>query len=279
MSKVLRKVPSGIRIAAMCLLALTALFPFFWMVSTSLKPESAVFQFPPQLIPREPTLDSYRAVFQAQYLSMTRALLNSLFIAVLSTAGALFTASLAAFSFAKIDFRGKQWLFMVLLSTMMIPGQITLIPMFLTFKTLGWIDTYLPLIIPGVLVYPYGVFLLRQFYASIPDAYVDSGRIDGAGLPRIWAQIVMPLALPAMASLTLFKFMGSWNAFLGPMIYLNSSSKFTVPLVIRSFKTDYNVQWNLLLAASCVAVVPIMVLYLFTQRFFVDGIMIGGIKG
>ncbi len=279
MHKIAKQIPGYLRILFMCALAVTALFPFFWMVSTSLKPESEVFVFPPQLIPKAITFENYRSVFEAQFLSMTRALGNSLFIAVTSTAGALLTASLAAFSFAKINFRGKGWLFMVMLSTMMIPGQITLIPMFLTFKTLGWIDSYKPLIVPGILVYPYGVFLLRQFYASIPDAYVDSGRIDGASLPRIWAKIVMPLALPAMASLTLFKFMGSWNAFLGPMIYLNTSTKFTVPLVIRSFKTDYNVQWGLLLAASCTAVVPIMVLYLFTQRFFVDGIMIGGIKG
>lgn len=268
-----------LRITLIVLLSLTMLLPFFWMVIASFKPLYLVFDFPPDLHPSTFTTDAYSSAFGMSYLSLPRSIFNSLFIAVTTTVGSLITASLAAYAFAKIRFKGRDTLFLILLTTMMIPGQVTLIPMFIIFKNLGWINTFKPLIIPAVLVYPYGVFLLRQFYMTIPDSLIESAKIDGAAPPYIWAKLMVHLTIPAIASLALFKFMGSWNAFMGPMVYLNSSERFTIPLVISSFKSDYGTEWNLMMAVSCVSVIPVLVLYAFTQRYFVEGIMIGAVKG
>lgn len=262
---------------ALCLGAVTTLFPFVWMISTSLKDGFSIFEYPPRLIPDPIMWSNYVDVFEKQ--NMLGGLLNSLKIAVLNTAGSLLTASMAAYAFAKVDFKFKNVLFLVLLATMMIPGQVTLIPMFIIFKNLGWIDTHLPLTVPAILANAYGVFLLKQFMTSIPDAYADSGRIDGCSQFRIYWNIILPLSVPSLVTLGLFTFMGNWNNFLGPLIYLNSSEKFTIPLIIMSFKNLYYSDWSLLMAASCVALVPIICLYLFAQRYFIAGIMIGGIKG
>lgn len=256
---------------------LTMLFPFVWMVSTSLKENTSVFDFPPKLIPDVVRWQNYADVFEKQ--NMLNGLINSTFIAVTNTVGSLFFASLAAFAFAKLKFRGSGPLFMVLIATMMIPGQVTLIPMFILFKNIGWIDTYAPLMVPGILCNAYGVFMLKQFFGSIPDAYADSAHIDGCSRFRTYWNIMLPLCLPALVTLALFSFMGNWNNFLTPLIYLNTQSKFTIPLIVMSFKNMYYADWSLLMAASCVALVPVIALYAFTQRYFIAGIMIGGIKG
>ena len=257
--------------------ALTTLFPFIWMISTSLKDGTAVFEFPPKLIPDVFVWQNYKDVFIKH--NMAAGLYNSTLIAVTNTVGSLFFTSLAAYAFAKLQFRGSKFLFMVLIATMMIPGQVTLIPMFIIFKHLGWIDTYLPLTVPSILCNAYGVFMLRQFFTSIPDAFADSAHIDGCSRFRIYWNIVLPLSVPALVTLALFNFMGNWNSFLTPLIYLNTQSKYTIPLIVMSYKNMYYANWSLLMAASCVALVPVIVLYLFTQRYFISGIMIGGIKG
>ncbi|MBE5774456.1 MAG: carbohydrate ABC transporter permease [Clostridiales bacterium] len=273
------KIGTLVRALVMAACSVIFLFPFLWMVFTSFKTESEMFTNSMRLLPINWTLTNYREVLADGYLSFWGTFWNSVFLAVVNTVGSLFTASLAAFGFAKMRFRGKNILFMFLLATMMIPGQVTLIPMFVIFKNLGMYDTFWPLTLPGIFLYPYGVFLLRQYFLSIPDAYMEAGKLDGAGWLRIYGIIIMPMAVPALVSLMIFKFMGSWNSFMGPMIYLTDAKKYTLPLYVRSLKQDYGVRWTLLMAAATLSVIPTMILYLCGQRFFVEGITVGGIKG
>ncbi|WP_138493090.1 carbohydrate ABC transporter permease [Paenibacillus pinistramenti] len=257
--------------------ALTTIFPFYWMITTSIKPSDAIFQVPPQLVPKSFTLEYFPKVFEL--MPMARAYLNSTKIAVLVTVGTLLTSSIAAYAFAKIKFKGSGALFAVFLATLMIPGQVTLIPLYILFSKFNWIDTHLPLIVPAIMINAYGVFMIKQFMGGIPNAYLESAKIDGASHPRIYWQIVMPLCKPAVITLGLFTFIGNWNNFFGPLIFLNSENKFTVPLIISSFKGVYTVDWGLLMAASTVAIVPIIILYLLTQKYYVQGIAMSGIKG
>jgi multiple sugar transport system permease protein len=262
---------------ALIVFGITMIFPFVWMFSTSFKASSSAFDYPPKLIPNPLEWGNYPEVFIKQ--PMLNALLNSIKIAVINTFGTLLSSSMAAYAFAKIRFRLKNQLFIVLLATMMIPGQVTLIPMFVWFKNLGWIDTHYPLIVPAVLCNAYGVFMLRQFFMTIPDSLAESARIDGATQPVIYFRIMLPLSFPALTTLGLFSFMGNWNSFLTPLIYLNTRLKFTVPLIIRSFQNMYYSNWTLLMAASCISILPIVLMYIFAQRYFIAGVVMSGLKG
>ncbi len=253
------------------------LFPLVWDGVHLPQGQRRPVRLPARLIPDAFVWSNYRDVFVKQ--NMLEGLANSLNIAAINTAGTLFFASLAAYAFAKLRFPFKRSLFLILIATMMIPGQVTLIPMFIIFRQIGWIDTHLPLIVPSILCNAYGVFMIRQFFSSVPDSFAESAFIDGCGQFRIYLSIMLPMALPALVALGLFNFMGSWNSFLPPLIYLNSSRLFTLPLVIMSFKSRYFANWSLLTAAACVGLFPVIVLYLAAQRYFIDGIMIGGIKG
>ncbi|MDR0878619.1 MAG: carbohydrate ABC transporter permease [Treponema sp.] len=258
--------------------AIAMIFPFAWMVSTSLKGRTNLFVYPPQLIPNWPwNWDNYKQVFVR--LPMAMGFFNSAKIAVINTFGTLFSASMAAFGFAKLRFRFKNQLFLILLATMMIPGQVTLIPMFVWFKNFGWIDTHLPLIVPAILCNAYGVFLLRQFFITIPDSYAESAKIDGASYPTIFFRIMLPLCIPAMTTLGVFSFMNNWNNFLTPLIYLNSRLKFTIPLFLMAFQNGYTRNWNLLMAAATVSILPIVIIYIFAQRYFIEGVVLSGVKG
>ena len=259
---------------AVCLISI---FPFVWMFSSSLKDSELIFGFPPQLIPNPVSWQNYPEAWKAT--DMGRAMINSLFIAVVATGGSCLVSSLVAYGFAKIDFRFKSTLFMVVLSTMMIPSQVTLIPLFIIFKNLGWINTYNPLIVPSLFGTATNVFMMRQYMLKIPDDFRDSGFIDGCGHFRIWFRIILPMCVPTLVSLGVLTFMGHWNNYLGPMIYISTRAKMTVPLVLRIFKGNYSTQWNLLMAASCIALAPVVILYIFSQKFIISGIMMGGIKG
>lgn len=261
----------------MLLAAAGFIAPFYWMLITSLQPAEDIFKVPPDLLPWPPNLENYPQVFEL--MPMARALFNSAKIAVVSTLGTLVTCSLAAYAFAKIRFGMKQTIFAGFLSTIMIPGQVTLIPLYILFSRIGWIDTHWPLIVPQVLLNAYGVFLLRGFMEGIPNAYIESAKIDGASHLEIWWRIMLPLCKPALVTLGVFTFVGNWNNFLGPLIFLSTDTKFTVPLIISSFRTTYFVEWGLLMAAACVAVVPVILLYLVFQRFFTEGITLTGLKG
>jgi multiple sugar transport system permease protein len=263
--------------AILIVCGLTMIFPFAWMFSTSLKESSAAFEYPPKLLPNPVVWSNYPEVFSRQ--PMLNALLNSIKIAVINTLGTLLSSSMAAYAFAKIRFHFKNQLFLILLATMMIPGQVTLIPMFVWFKNLGWIDTHYPLIVPAILCNAYGVFLLRQFFITIPDSFAESARIDGASQPVIFIRIMLPLCIPALTTLGLFSFMGNWNNFLTPLIYLNTRAKFTIPLIIRSFQNMYYSNWTLLMAASCISILPIIIMYIFAQRYFIEGVVMSGLKG
>lgn len=254
-----------------------AVFPFYWMVTTAMKPREDVFAYPPLLFPRSFDFGSFPKVFEL--MPMAHAYWNSVVVAVLTTAGTLFTSSIAAYAFAKIPFKGSGVLFGVFLSTMMIPFTIILIPLYLVFSKIGWIDTLNALIVPAVLINAYGVFLIKQFMSGIPTAYVESAKIDGASHFGIFIRIMAPLCKPALVTLGLFTFIGKWNEFPGPLIFLNSENKFTIPLIISSFQGVYTVEWGLLMSAATVAVIPIILLYLMTQRYYIEGITLSGVKG
>lgn len=256
---------------------IATIVPFYWMLNTSLQTPENVFRWPPLVFPDPARFENYQDVFSL--MPMLNALWNSVKISTLATLGTLLTCSLAAYSFAKIKFPGKQAVFLGFLGTIMIPGQVTLIPLYIVFSRLGWIDTHLPLMVPFMLLNAYGVFLLRQFMMGIPDAYVEAAKLDGANHLQIYWYLILPLCKPALITLGLFSFIGNWNNFLGPLIFLNTDDKFTVPLIINSFRTVYSVDWELLMAASVVSIIPCLILYLIGQRYFVQGVTLSGLRG
>jgi multiple sugar transport system permease protein len=264
--------------AVLCLGALVMLLPFLWLVSTSLKEQAQIFRYPPEWIPSPLRWQNYPESLTA--LPFARYTLNTLIITFFTMVGVLLTSSLAAYGFARLRFPGRDAIFMVLLSALMLPYAVIMIPQYIMFKYLGWIDSYLPLIVPqwfggGI----FNVFLLRQFFRTIPADLTDAARIDGAGELRIYGQVVLPLAGPALAVVAIFTFINTWNDFLGPLIYLSSQDKYTIALGLATFKGLYATQWNYLMAASTVMVVPIIVLFFLTQRYFVQGIVMTGSKG
>jgi multiple sugar transport system permease protein len=257
------------------LVVFALIIPFYWMVATSFKMDEDIFKSPPDIIPNPLNLENYPQVFEP----MKGALLNSLKIALSVTLGTLFTCSLAAYAFAKIKFKFRNIMFGLFLATIMIPGQITLIPLYIVFSKIGWIDTPLPLIVPGIMLNGYGIFLLKQFMESIPDEYIEVAKLDGANHFQTYWRVMLPFCTPALVTLGLFTFLNSWNNFIGALIFLNSDTQFTVPLVISSFRTVHYQQFGLIMAAACVAVVPILILYLLAQKFFIEGINLAGLKG
>lgn len=259
------------------IVGIVTIFPFYWMTITGLKPNDAVIEFPPILYPTAFEWDNFTQVFKL--LPMGLAYLNSIEVALFMTLGTLFTSSLAAFAFSKMRFPFQGPLFAILLMTMMVPGQVTMIPMYLVFAKLGWVDTHLPLWVPAVFLNAYGVFMIRQFIYAIPGDYIESAKIDGCGYFRIYWNIMLPLIKPILVTLGLFTFVGSWNNYFGALIYLNTETKFTVPLIIAAFRSVYTVQWGLLMAASTVSVFPIVIMYLFSQRYFLQSIALSGVKG
>jgi multiple sugar transport system permease protein len=258
--------------------AVAMLAPFFWMATTSLKAHRYVFAYPPQIIPNPIVFQNYTDALTE--LPVALAYFNSLKIAVLVTGGTLLTCSLAGYAFAKLRFRGRDALFLTILATMMIPGQITLLPAFVFYQKIGWLNTHYPLIVPGVLTNPFGVFLMRQFLRTVPTELEDAARVDGANPLRIYWSLMLPLIKPALATLGIFTFMGSWNDFLAPLIFLSSPSMMTVPVLLASFRGVYGTtEWGPLMAASCMAVAPVLAVYAFAQRYFVEGITLTGLKG
>lgn len=258
-------------------LCVTCFFPFIWMISSSLKSNELIFSYPPQLIPDPVSFTNYPLAWKET--QMGAAMLNSLLIAVIATVGNCGVSSLVAYGFAKVEFPGRSALFLFVISTMMIPYQVILIPLFIIFKQFGWINTYYPLIVPSLFGTASNVFLMRQYIRGIPDAYSESAFIDGCGHLRIWLQIILPMSVPMLVSLGVLTFMRHWNDYLGPMLYISSREKMTVPLVLRIFQSSYTTQWHLLMAAACIALMPVITLYIAAQRYIISGIMLGGIKG
>jgi multiple sugar transport system permease protein len=257
------------------LLSFLVFFPLLWMVLSSFKGVEEIWRNPPTVIPEKFTLSGYNELFKK--MQFGRFFFNSLFVSITSTAMALFTSSLAGYVFAKLRFKGRDIIFGFILSSMMIPGQITLIPNFKTIHFLGIYDTYLALILPqGITVF--GIFLIRQAMLSFPNEYIEAARIDGMGEFRIFSAIVFPLNLPAVSALAIFTFRGSWDSLLWPLIMTSSDSLRTLPVAISGLTKVHSPLMELILPASTLAVVPVLVVFFIFQKQFVQGITMSGLK-
>lgn len=279
----IQKKSTGVRIlhGLLYLIALLsvvlALLPLWWMISTSFKTMDGAFTWPPTFFPEPFTWEAYDAVIQGS--NMPQYLMNS---AVYSVAGAFFSilfAALSGYAFAKFQFKGKKPLFALVLATMMIPSQVTLIPVFLILKTFGWYNTYLALIVPG-LGNAFGIFLIRQFAAGVPDDILESARIDGAGEVRLFAQIFIPLCIPIIGTEVVLEFMGRWNDLFWPLIVTNGDKLRTVQIAMKTIAVSgYITFWNQLCAAMFLSFIPVFLIYIFFQRYFTQGIALTGVKG
>ncbi|WP_417898673.1 carbohydrate ABC transporter permease [Bacillus haimaensis] len=253
------------------------LMPLVWMLSTSLKGNVGLFDLPPKWIPEEIQWSNYKeAVNSFPFLRYT---FNTTVITTLSVVGGVLSSSFIAYSFAKLRWPGRNIWFIILITTMMLPPQVTMIPLFVFFKELGWINTYLPLTVPYFFGSAFYIFLMRQFYMTIPRELSEAAKIDGCSEFRIWWNIYVPLSKPAMATLAIFIFMFAWNDFLGPLIYLNDPNDFTLALGLRGFQQQFGTRWNVMMAASIIVMLPTLLLFFFFQKYFIKGVAMTGVKG
>lgn len=252
------------------------MIPFLWMVSTSLKPLDQVFTFPPEWIPKPVQWSNY--IDAMNYIPFFTYLKNTIIITLFSTLGAVISCPIVAYSFAKLKWPGRNILFMITIGVMMIPGQVTMIPLFLLFEKLGLVGTPYPLIIPAFFGIPFYIFLLRQFFMGLPDSLREAAKIDGAGEFRIYWQIMLPLAKPAVLAVGLFQFMASWTDFIGPLLYLTDSVQYTLSLGLQQFQSQKGSEWGLMMAVSTMMTLPVIILFFFLQKTFIKGITFSGIK-
>ncbi|TDL65134.1 carbohydrate ABC transporter permease [Rhodococcus qingshengii] len=252
------------------------MIPFIWMVSTSLKPLTQVFTFPPEWIPKPVKWSNY--IDAMNYIPFFTYLKNTIIITVFSTVGAVISCPIVAYSFAKLKWPGKNFLFIITIGVMMIPGQVTMIPLFLLFEKLGMVGTPYPLILPAFFGIPFYIFLLRQFFMGLPDSLREAAKIDGAGEFRIYWQIMLPLAKPAVLAVGLFQFMASWTDFIGPLLYLTDSVQYTLSLGLQQFQSQKGSEWGLMMAVSTMMTIPVVILFFFLQKTFIKGITFSGIK-
>lgn len=256
--------------------AILMVVPFLWMASTAFKSGGSAFDYPPTWIPKPFTLDNFKDVWTI--VPFGRYFFNSLFVAVAVTVGEVLTSALAAYAFARLRFPGRDAMFLLYLATLMIPGQVTIIPNFILMRYLGWINTYQGLIIPTAFT-AFGTFLLRQYFLSIPRELEEAARVDGASYFEVWWRIIMPLASPAIATLGVFSFMGAWNSFLWPFIMVSRSDMRTLTVALRSLQTEYGTEWGMMMAGSLLAMLPMLIIFLSAQRYFVRGIATTGFGG
>jgi multiple sugar transport system permease protein len=251
--------------------------PFIWMILSALKDLSQIFIIPPKWIPDPWVWTNFKQSLTA--LPFGRAYFNSFYINIIVVTSQLITCSMAAYAFAKIRFPFREPLFILFLATMMVPGQVTIIPLYLMMKNIGWLDTHLSIIVPSSLFNAFGVFLLRQFFRSIPKEMEEAAIVDGANRWTIYTRIMLPLIKPALAALGIFTFLGMWNNFFYPLIFLNSTEKFTVPLLLNLFRGLYVTDWTLMMAGSAIAIIPVLIVYIIGQRYIIEGVTLSGIKG
>jgi multiple sugar transport system permease protein len=258
--------------------AVALALPLVWLVSTSLKTGAQTFLMPPKWIPEPIVWQNYPDAFQA--VPFHRYFWNTLQIVIFSTLGTLLTSSMAAFAFARLRFPGRGPLFILVLSTLMLPNIVTLIPTFIVFRTLKWINTLKPLIVPFWLGgSPFFIFLIRQFFMTIPYELDEAARIDGASNFRIYWNILLPLSKPVLATVAIFSFIHHWNDFFLPLVYLQDPSKWTMAIGLQGFKDLYSTSWNLMMAASTAMILPLLILFFMAQRYFVSGIHLTGLAG
>ena len=270
-----RQVAQVVRTVLILAGALVMLFPFAWMVATSLTNESQLFGTP-RLIPDPVDTTAYRRV--ADTFPLWRWMANSIGVSVVSTTLQVITSAMAAYAFARFEFRGKHLLFGVYLATLMIPLQVLIVPLFIEVSKLGLQDSYAALLLP-LIASPFGVFLLRQFFLGLPPEIEEAARIDGAGHWQVFTRIVLPMSKPAIATLVVFAFMAAWNSFLWPLVVINSEQLMTLPLGLSQLHGRFATEWNLVMAGSTISVIPIVALYLFTQRYVIQGVALSGLKG
>ena len=250
--------------------------PFFWLASTSFKPERAMFRMPPQWVPSPATLEHYTKAFTEFHA--VRYTANTMIILVGCTIGTVLSCSMAAYAFSRLRWPDRGLLFGLLLATMMIPGQVTLIPLYIFFSKLHWVDTFLPLIVPSFFGNAFFIFLLRQFFLTIPEDLLEAARLDGASEWRVFWQIVLPLSKPALLTVVIFTALRAWNDFFGPLIYLSSEHNRTLALGLAHLRGTQGTEWGLLMAASMLMVIPALALFFVAQRFFIQGITLTGMK-
>jgi ABC-type glycerol-3-phosphate transport system permease component len=258
--------------------AFIMVLPFAWLVSSSLKLERMIFIFPPQWIPNPVRWQNY--VDALTYKPFNIYIMNTLIIVLLNEIAILGSASLCAYGFARIRFPGRDFWFVIVLSTMMVPYFVLMVPQFIIFSRLGWVDTFLPLTVPfffggGA----FNIFLLRQFFRTLPEELADAARIDGCTEFGIYWRIMLPLAKPALAAVAIFTFLFAWNDFIGPLLYLTSPDNFTVAIGLATFRSVLRTRWDLLMAASTAMILPVVLLFFFAQRYFIQGIVLSGLKG
>jgi multiple sugar transport system permease protein len=252
--------------------------PFLWMLSTSLKSQEYILQATPQLIPDPMTLDSYTQL--ADRIDLTRTFSNSLVVAIVGTVGQVVIASMAAYAFSRIEWRGRDALFVLYLATMMIPSVVLVIPQFILVRSLGWVNSYAALIVPG-LFSAFGTFLLRQAFKTLPKDFEEAALVDGANQLRIFWQIDLPLIRPALATFAVFSFMGLWNSYLWPLFVARREEVMTLPVALAVLQAGPRAltEWNMVMAGAVITVLPILLVYLLAQRWFVRGVVASGIKG
>ena len=262
--------------AALIVGALLSIFPILWMISASFMPTGMANTFPPRLIPDHPTLQHYRDVFTR--LNMGRDLLNSGIIATVVTVLSLVVNSMAGYAFAKLRFRGRDPLFRAMSTGLVIPVQVAMLPLFLLLKSLGLINSYWGVIVPGMASI-FGIFLIRQYAISIPDDLLDAARIDGASEGRIYRSIVLPTITPILATLAIWTFLSTWNDFMWPLIVLSDERRYTLPVALASLVGEHVQDTELMMAGSVLTVLPVVIVFLFLQRYYIQGVMAGSVKG
>ncbi|OUZ31926.1 ABC transporter permease [Enterococcus faecium] len=262
----------------MTVIGIILIIPLLWMVFTSLKPMEEIVRYPPTFFPEKIVWENYLDTIAA--FPFWRYARNTLFITVLVVIGNVLSNSFIAYGFAKLDFPGKKLMFALVLSTMMIPGFVTMIPKYVLFSKIGWVGTYLPLIVPSFFGNAFNIFLMRQFYLSINNELIEAAEIDGANHLYIWSHLMLPLTKPALITIAINSFNAAWNDFLGPLLYIQDQEKYTLQIGLQVFQNQATTQWNYLMAGATLVLIPTILLFFFAQRYFIEGMdLTGGSKG
>ncbi len=263
--------------AVMIVLSIAFLLPFFWMLSTALKSKEQLYLMPPVWIPRPMMWSNFKQA--SEFVPLFSYMGNTLMVAALDVLGTIMVCPLVAYGLSRLQWKGRDTLFLITLAVMMIPTEVTMVPSFILFSSLGLVGTYVPLFIQSFFGRPFMIFLMRQFFLGLPGELEDAARIDGASEFRIFRQVMLPLVVPGILTIGLFRFMNTWNDFTGPLLYLNKSSMYTISIGLQMFTTQYETEWSLLMAASIITISPVVFTYFLVQKRFIEGITFSGIKG
>jgi len=265
--------------ALLIILSIVFLMPLLWMITTSMMSDNVLYTFPPQFIPKKIDFSNFSLAINA--MPFWRPFMNTLYITILTIIGVTASGSIVAFGFARLKFKGKKTLFFILISTMVLPTQVTLVPLYMIYRNIGWLNTYKPLIVPAFLGTPFYIFLLTQFFKTIPKELDEAAYIDGCSTFRVYWNILLPLIKPALVTVVIFCFLWTWNDFLLPLIFIDDTKKMTLSLALYAFKGNdhYGARWNLLMSASTLMMLPCLAIFAFFQKYFIEGTVISGIKG